>query len=115
MVRRVLVAAALWWGAALSLAGHPALDGAAETASRCSCSGQQDDPATPAQCGPDDIRSTRCERRALGGGAPLVAVPHVSDAPGRADAEPDAPVGTPLVRATLVSSVTGAPRAPPRA
>jgi len=115
MVRRVLVAAALWWGAALSLAGHPALDGAAETASRCSCSGQQDDPATPVQCGPDDIRSTRCERRALGGGAPLVAVPHVSDAPARADEQPAPPGGTPLVRASLVSSVTGAPRAPPRA
>jgi hypothetical protein len=112
-VRQVLVAATLWWAAALSLAGHPALIGAAETASRGSRSVHEDGPATPAQRG-RAIRSERCERRATAGGAPLVAVPCVRDAPARADEQPEPPGGTQLARASLVSSVTRAPRAPPR-
>ncbi len=111
-MKRVLVAAALWWAAASSLAGHPALSGPAGTASCCSSTAHGDCSATPAQNG-RAIRAARYERRAAG--APLVALPPANDAPGRADAEPDAPVGPPVVRASLVASVTGAPRAPPRA
>ncbi|HKE18769.1 MAG TPA: hypothetical protein VKB80_28020 [Kofleriaceae bacterium] len=114
-MKRVLVAAALGWAAALSLAGHPALTDAAGSASPCGCSVPEDGPATRAQCGPAAIRPVRGERRAAGGGAPPVAVPCVSDAPARADVRPAPPGGTPPARTSLVSSVTRAPRAPPRA
>jgi hypothetical protein len=106
---------ALWWAAVVSLADHPALAGAGQgTAPVVGGAAHEDGSATPAQGGqPRAIRSARPERRAAGAGA-LLVVPSMDLRPAYLDGERAAPDDPPARRPALVSSVTRAPRAPPR-
>jgi hypothetical protein len=103
----------MWW-AAVSLADHPALAGAVGPTPACGACAHEDLSHEPGHCRrPARAHRSARQDREQPADAPALPRPPAS----RALASEDGPRALsidPALRPSLIASVTGAPRAPPR-